>query len=134
MAKRKPRLIYSIICDDIREEAGNKLSFMGVYGPDGIYIPQTPFLFPLFCVAMSFKNIKGGDSFLIKFSSPSGKIIGKKINALVPEITKSITSTLISAKYSSLKIDEKGIFKIEVVFNEDKNTKQEIPIPITIRQ
>ena len=34
------QLVYTILCDDVRLEAGNKLSFMGVF--QNIMVPQLP--------------------------------------------------------------------------------------------
>ena len=38
--KQNLELIYTIFCDDVRLEAGNKLSFMGVF--QNIMVPQLP--------------------------------------------------------------------------------------------
>lgn len=132
--KSKPKLSYSILCDDIREEAGNKLSFMGVYGSAGIFIPQTPFTFPMLCVVMSFKNIKGGDSFVSELYSPSGKKIGGKISGTIPAKEKAKGDLSIFGKYAPLKVDEEGVFKVVVIFNDDKSTKHEVSIPIKVRK
>ncbi|MBE9555018.1 MAG: hypothetical protein IMF05_16250, partial [Proteobacteria bacterium] len=43
------RFAYSLFCDDIRNEVGNKLSFMGVYS-HVLYVPRMPFVLPKFCV------------------------------------------------------------------------------------
>ena len=46
------RFAYSIFCDDIRQEVGNKVSFMGVYGPD-MLVPSFPFVIHKLCCAVS---------------------------------------------------------------------------------
>jgi hypothetical protein len=134
MAARKPKLLYSIFCDDIRQETGSKLSFMGVYGPDGVYIPRKPFIFPMFCAALSFKNIKGGDSFEVSLISPSGKKIGKGIHGSIPDEEKIMHGFLILAKFVPMKVDEEGTYKIETIFNDEVSTKQVVEIPIQLRK
>jgi hypothetical protein len=47
----------SIFCDDIRQEIGGKLSFMGVYY-GVMYVPQFPIAFPKFCVNVTFYEPK----------------------------------------------------------------------------
>ena len=47
----------SIFCDDIRQEIGGKLSFMGVYY-GAMYLPQFPILLPKFCVNVTFYEPK----------------------------------------------------------------------------
>jgi hypothetical protein len=47
----------SIFCDDIRQEVGGKLSFMGVYY-GAMYVPQFPIQLPKFCVNVTFYEPK----------------------------------------------------------------------------
>jgi hypothetical protein len=47
----------SIFCDDIRQEIGGKLSFMGVYY-GAMYVPQFPIILPKFCVNVTFYEPK----------------------------------------------------------------------------
>ena len=77
MSRRKPKLEYAIICDDIRQEVGHKLSYIGIYGLD-ITVPGLPFTFPQICAAISYRNLKGGDFFTISGKDPSGRDLGKK--------------------------------------------------------
>lgn len=37
---KSAQLVYSILCDDVRLEMGNKLSFMGVF--ENVYLPSFP--------------------------------------------------------------------------------------------
>lgn len=43
--------MFAIFCDDARQEVGNKVSFMGVYGGQ-LFLPQMPSVLPKLCVAM----------------------------------------------------------------------------------
>ena len=49
--------IFTILCDDIRQEIGNKISLMGVYGKD-IVVPFFPFTFPKLCLWMVAKEVQ----------------------------------------------------------------------------
>lgn len=59
------RSLYSIFCDDIRPEVGNKFSYMGCYIGQ-MYLPTLPLTLPKLCVAMNahtpaskpFKHLK----------------------------------------------------------------------------
>jgi hypothetical protein len=133
MPKRIPKFVYSIVCDDIREEIGNKLSFMGVYGSD-IFVPAFPFTFPLLCTAINYKNAKSGDTFSIKFKRPNGDIIGKEISGIVPGKDKNNITFSMLAKFAPLKIEKEGVHKIEILFNNDQKTKQIIEIAIKKRE
>lgn len=45
------RHIEVIYCDDIREEVGNKVSYMGVYSKD-LFVPTAPIILPKLCIAV----------------------------------------------------------------------------------
>jgi hypothetical protein len=59
------RSVHSIFCDDIRQEVGNKLSYMGIYTGQ-MFVPALPLTLPKLCVVMHaitlatnpFKQIK----------------------------------------------------------------------------
>jgi hypothetical protein len=133
MAARKPKLEYSIICDDIRQEVGNKLSFMGIYGSD-INIPMVPFTFPQLCAAISYKDVKKGDSFEIKLKDPTGKLVGQPIKGSIPPEAKGNIKFMIFAKFAPLKVEKEGSLKIIIIFNKEESTKKEISIPIKKRE
>lgn len=43
---------FVVFCDDLRQETGNKKSYMGVY-TDELYIPALPALLPKFCIIVN---------------------------------------------------------------------------------
>ncbi|MBN1379926.1 MAG: hypothetical protein JXA04_11910 [Gammaproteobacteria bacterium] len=45
----KEKVLHAIYCDDIRQEAGNKISLMGCYGPV-LCVPEIPATLPKLCV------------------------------------------------------------------------------------
>lgn len=47
-------LVYQILCDDVRLEVGNKLSFMGVF--QEIYVPEIPFGLPRMAVCNHWRG------------------------------------------------------------------------------
>ena len=46
------RFMSTILCDDVRKEEGNKLSYMGIYG-SSIVFPSLPWTVPKLCFVMS---------------------------------------------------------------------------------
>ncbi len=133
MGARKPKLEYAIVCDDIREEVGNKLSFIGTYGPDpDITVPWIPYSFPKLCFAILVKNVKSGYSFSIKVVDPPGNQLGKIINGTVPETLRGRTMFLMFAIFAPLKVDLEGLHKLTVTFNEDDKSKQEVKFNIKL--
>ena len=45
-------LMTTVVCDDVRKEEGNKLSYMGIYG-NSILVPSLPFTLAKLCFVMS---------------------------------------------------------------------------------
>jgi hypothetical protein len=46
------RFMTAIMCDDVRREEGNKLSYMGIYSSN-LMVPGFPFALPKLCFVMS---------------------------------------------------------------------------------
>ena len=132
MSERKPKLIHTIICDDIREERGNKVTFVGAYGLD-IFITKIPFIFPKLCFANFIRDIKSGDSISIELINHSGKRLGNIITNTVPkngvEHEKKIA---IFAIFSPLRIQEEGLHKLIITFNDDDKNKKEFVFNIKV--
>ena len=129
MARRKPKLEYAIICDDIRQEISNKLSFIGIYGKD-IFVSKIPFTFPKLCFAILYKDIEAEDSFSVELIEPSGKPLGKTINGSVPKEIKGNIYFNIFAIFSPLTIRQEGSHKLVITFNNDTKMKREVEFRI----
>lgn len=127
----KPKFEYGIICDDIRQEIGNKHSFIGIYGSD-IFVSKIPFVFPKLCFAISYKNVKAGNSFSIELSDPSGKQLGETIKGVTPQRIKGRLRFLMFAILTPLKVEIEGSHKLSIIFNEDEKSKQEVGFNIKL--
>jgi len=57
MRKNDDRFITAIFCDDIRQEIGSKLSYMGCY-QDEIIVQMMPVVLPKLCVSVSVSTPK----------------------------------------------------------------------------
>ena len=53
-ADRKLELVYTLFCDDVRLELGNKLSYMGVF--QNIMVPQLPVWLPKLAVVNHWRG------------------------------------------------------------------------------
>lgn len=128
----KPKYEYSVICDDVREEIGNKVTFVGVYGPD-IFVSQIPFSFPKLCFVNFCKDVKKGDSISIDIIDPSGKKLSKTINSIAPKDGMGHAKKIaIFAIYSPLAVEQEGLHKLILVFNKDNKNKKEVEFTIRL--
>jgi len=131
MARRKPKFEYYLLCDDIRLEIGNKVSYMGVYGPD-IVVQKVPFAFPQLCAAIHYRYLKSGDVFSVRLKKPTGEKMSKALEGSIPDGAERLASIGIFARFLAVRIEETGTYKMEVVLNRDQTTKMEIDIPVRI--
>ena len=131
-ARKNPKFNYAIICDDIRQEIGNKISLIGIYTKD-IFVTKFPFMFPKLCFAIDYDYIKGGDNFSIELSDPLGKRLGKVIEGEVPGKIKGYARFQIHAVFSPLAAKNEGDYKLTAIVNNDKKRKQEIVFSIKKR-
>ena len=115
----KPKFKFSILCDDVRQEVGNKLSFIGVYSKE-LHIPKTPFTFPKLCIYLFYEKVKGGISFNTKLIDPSGKKIGKEIDVDIPIDVKKPHDFGLIGSFAPLHIEQEGLYKLEVRYKTKK--------------
>ena len=90
MKNNSDRFLTTVFCDDIRQEAGNKLSFMGCYQSE-LYVPSAPVSLSKFCIyvaawtpkerpfkTLKFKIIQDNDIELSSLEIPA-EGIGKNL-------------------------------------------------------
>ncbi len=66
--KIKPRLSYTIICDDVRQEMGGKFSLMGLF--ESIYAGTFPALHHRFAIVNEWSGGKGEFTIRIRLLAP----------------------------------------------------------------
>lgn len=65
--------VHFIICDDIRQEVGNKISLMGIY--DDLVVPKIPIVLRSFSIVIFLqKLILPFDKIVLTLKFPEGKI------------------------------------------------------------
>lgn len=67
----KPSLNFTIICDDIRQEMGGKLSLMGLF--ENIYVPTFPAVHPRIAIISEWSAGQGEFRVRMRIVSPDGK-------------------------------------------------------------
>jgi len=109
---------YIIICDDVRREEGNKMSFMGVY-PKDIVVEKFPVIMPTLHFIAVFEDTKvalPGVVSILKL--PKTKPMSLELPVL-PQKAEGSTVNLVMG-LASLKIENEGLAKIEIRSLEDK--------------
>lgn len=122
MLSKAPKRKNIIICEDIRQEPGNKVSLLGVY-TDGIIFqadssnPKPVMLAPQLAVYATFEKLEASCSLEIKIVDPSGVIIFETPKS---QMKKSDSLTMISFKLLGLTFQREGSHKIEYYFDDKK--------------
>lgn len=115
---RIAKSIQTILCDDVRQETGRKISLMGIYSED-IIIKTVPYILPLMNLVLMLHNIQSDFKKLyitlympeskpsvFTFSPPSDIKIGNNIN--------------IAIGITPFKIEHVGKAKFEIRLKEDE--------------
>ena len=55
MTTENPRFLFTVVCDDVRQEAGNKISMMGIY-ESTIIVDSFPAVLPRLCFVMKARS------------------------------------------------------------------------------
>ncbi|HEY4682003.1 MAG TPA: hypothetical protein VIH17_01990 [Candidatus Acidoferrales bacterium] len=71
---RKPRLLYTLVCDDVRQEVGDKISLMGLF--DSIYAPVLPAFHPRIVVVNAWGSGRGRFQSTIRLLGPGRELVG----------------------------------------------------------
>jgi len=69
----KPALSYTIICDDIRQEQGGKISLMGLF--ENIYATNFPVLHPRLALISEWSDGRGDFVVMTRLISPDRKTV-----------------------------------------------------------
>lgn len=69
----RPSLNFTILCDDVRQEIGGKLSLMGLF--ENIYATKFPAMHPRLAVITEWTEGKGEFSVAMKILSPDRKTV-----------------------------------------------------------
>jgi hypothetical protein len=69
----KPSLHFTIICDDVRQEMGGKISLMGLF--ENVYAAQFPAVHPRLAVVTEWGDGKGEFEIRMRLLSPDRKTI-----------------------------------------------------------
>ena len=131
---KAPRHVYTIFCDDVRAEIGNKLSLMGCYD-SALVVAQFPITLSKLCFVMTatshadrpFKQLKfrlyKNEELLNEIEIDASQLAAQAlIDAAPPEGTDLLARTMQRAvvQISPLVLDAPCYFKVRVLTEEDE--------------
>jgi hypothetical protein len=109
---------YTILCDDIRHEVGNKLSYMGVYNE--VRFAKLPSALPKLALGVTLLGVNTEiHSFKFYLELPNQN--RKEGGGNFPQLPPKGTDVSLDLHLGPLKIDTVGIGKWVVVFNDSED-------------
>ncbi len=127
MARRYPKLHYHMVFDDLRQEVGNKISYMGTYRGD-IIIPIHSVVRRL-CLHLVFTGLRNGDNCLIQLLDPQNKTLMKTETGPIEVPMKPKPRYLVvDLVMGGMKISAEGSYRVLIEFGEDEKAKQDFKI------
>jgi hypothetical protein len=125
--------VCMILCDDIREEKGEKLSYLGVYGIEnsGMILSQIPAVLPKLCLAVLFtETLTQIDKIDVELMSPGAEKIHIVLPGPLPPLSSDNRNVSLGVIISPFKIGAAGEAKFTLRFNDEKKPSIKFPFRI----
>ncbi len=111
-----PSLNYTIICDDVRQEAGGKISIMGLF--ENIYATKFPAVHSRLAIINEWSEGKGEFTSLTQILSPDKKKVVRKTTSKIKLKEAHIRHRDISI-HLNIEFPVSGNYWIEIFLDDD---------------
>ena len=108
----RPDLVYSVLCDDVRQEVNGKFIFIGVF--QNIWAQRFPAVHPRICIANSWYNGIGEFNVRSAIIAPDKKT---KVIESVPvriSLTEEKRGSVVVNFFQNVRFMQPGIYWVEV--------------------
>lgn len=130
MPELKPIFVDYIICDDIRQEIGDKISLIGVYTTK-ISVPKINFRFAKLCFLIKMKGGEGEFGVKVALVGPSQNIASIDFPGKL-KLDNKLGSALISV-FEGLEIKEVGKYRLETFLNDETTPSFTVEFMVEIK-
>lgn len=125
--KIKPRLSYTILCDDVRQEMGGKFSLMGLF--ESIYANTFPAIHPRFAIVNEWIGGKGEFKVKIRILSPNKKEILSESEAILNLFSETQRHRDISVRFNTT-FATPGTYWLEMLLDNERVGL--VPLPLQL--
>ena len=113
--------INTILCDDVRQEVGGKMSLMGIYSKD-IVVNKVPAILPFINLIVMFEDIKEPfDAIFVSVITPESEPI--QVSYPPPPGLEKGKDVNIIIGISPFRLNATGPAKFEIRFSENEKAK-----------
>lgn len=115
--KIKPRLTYTILCDDVRQELGGKYSLMGLF--ESIYANSFPAVHPRFAIVNEWTGGKGEFRLKIRLLASNRKDVLSESEAVLNLFNESQRHRDISIRFNTT-FATPGTYWIQMLLDDEQ--------------
>lgn len=126
-SKIKPRLSYTLLCDDVRQELGGKFSLMGLF--EGIYASAFPTLHHRFAIVSEWTGGRGEFLSRIRLLTPDKQQVLSESEAKIALFSENQRHRDISMRFNTT-FTVPGTYWVETLLDGERVGI----IPITLQQ
>ena len=119
--KMNPDLVYSVLCDDVRQERNGKFIFIGAF--QNIWAQRFPAIHPKICIANSWYNGIGEFNARSKIIAPDKKT---KVIESVPvkiRLTENNRGSIVVNFFQNVRFTTPGTYWVEVCLDDTLVTR-----------
>lgn len=121
----KPKLTFTILCDDVRQELGGKYSLMGLF--EGISASSFPVVHPRFVILNEWTGGKGEFSIRIKLLSPNREQVLSESESRLALFQEAQRHREISVRYNTV-FTFPGTYWVEILVDNEQAGL--VPLPV----
>lgn len=125
ITKIKPKLNYTILCDDVRQELGGKFSLMGLF--ESIYANAFPAVHPRFAIVNEWTGGKGDFKLRIRLLSPNKQEILSESEAVLKLFSETQRHRDISVRFNTT-FNTPGAYWVEMLLDDERVNL--VPLPL----
>jgi hypothetical protein len=125
--KVKPRLSYTLLCDDVRQEVGGKFSLMGLF--ESIYANSFPAVHPRFAIVNEWTGGKGEFTVKIKLLSPGKEEVLSESETKISLFNETQRHRDISVRFNTT-FNAPGAYWIETLLDGERVGLTPLPLQL----
>ena len=125
--KIKPKLNYTILCDDVRQEMGGKFSLMGLF--ESIYANSFPAVHPRFAIVNEWTGGKGDFKLTIRLLGTNKKDVLSESDSTMSLFSETQRHRDIAVRFNTT-FSASGTYWIELLLDGEQVAL--VPLPLQV--
>jgi hypothetical protein len=123
--KIKPRLTYTILCDDVRQELGGKFSLMGLF--ESIYANSFPAVHPRFAIVNEWTGGKGDFKLTVRLLGTNKKDVLSESESTISLFSENQRHRDIAVRFNTT-FTMPGTYWVQVMLDGEQTAL--VPLPL----